>query len=157
MRKRPVPKVITFLVSLVFIFCSPISMANTSSTESIRQVINQYEGYLNAGDTHSIMKLYGKNPIFMPQHSPAQVGYSAVKKTYDAVFTMIDLDIKFTIYEIEINKNTAWARTSSAGSTRILATGEKVNEGNNELFVFNKENGEWKIHRYLFSASTPRH
>jgi hypothetical protein len=30
-----------------------------------------------------------------------------------------------------------------------------VKEGNNELFIFRKEEGKWKIHRYLFASSNP--
>jgi len=153
-------RILTLFLSIVFLVGASITMAKTPSAESnsdsIRQVINQYERSLNASDTQSIMKLYGKKPIFMPQHSAAQVGRTAVKKAYETVFATIDLEIKFTTYEIEINKNTAWARTSSAGKTIILASGAKINEGNNELFVFKKEGGEWRIHRYLFSTTTPR-
>ncbi len=29
----------------------------------------------------------------------------------------------------------------------------RIAEGNNELFVFRRENGAWKIHRYLFSTN----
>jgi hypothetical protein len=47
-------------------------------------------------------------------------------------------------------------RTSSAGRTKILAAGVEVAEGNNELFIFRRENGAWKIHRYLFSTTQPR-
>lgn len=131
-------------------------MAGTQSTQAIEQIINRYEAHLNESDAQSIMRLYGKDPVFMPQHSPAQVGRAAVKKAYDSVFANIDLNIKFTTYEIEIYGNTAWARTSSAGKTTIVSSGMKITEGNNELFVFKKEDGEWKIHRYLFSTTTPR-
>ena len=126
-----------------------------SDLQSIEQVINRYEAALNASDTQSVVELYGKKPVFMPQHSVAQVGRTAVKNAYESVFTTIDLSIKFTIYEIEIQGNKAWARTSSVGKTIILAEGVKINEGNNELFIFKKENSQWKIHRYLFSTTTP--
>jgi hypothetical protein len=31
-----------------------------------------------------------------------------------------------------------------------------VQEGNNELFAFRRENGVWRIHRYLFATTQPR-
>jgi hypothetical protein len=37
------------------------------------------------------------------------------------------------------------------GSTLIHATGETVPEENRELFVLQKENGSWKIDRYMFN------
>lgn len=31
-----------------------------------------------------------------------------------------------------------------------------MTEGNNELFVFRRESGAWRIHRYLFATNQPR-
>jgi uncharacterized protein (TIGR02246 family) len=129
--------------------------ADTNNAE-IQGVISKYESALNASNADDVLKLYGKDPTFMPQHAPAQVGRAAVKQAYDNVFNTIKLDIKFSIHEVEVIGDTAWARTSSAGKTRILADNVVVNEGNNELFIFKKENGDWKIHQYLFSTNQPR-
>ena len=123
---------------------------------TIESVLKSYEAALNANDVDSILKLYGREPVFMPQHAPAMVGRAAVRAAYEHVFNTIKLNINFTTYEIETYGDTAWARTSSAGRTRILAADVEVNEGNNELFVFRKEDGDWKIHRYLFSTNQPR-
>ena len=122
----------------------------------IQEIISRYESALNASNTVDVLKLYGKNPTFMPQHAAAQVGRDAVKHAYDNVFNNIKLDVKFTTHEVEVFGDTAWARTSTAGKTRILANDVVVNEGNNELFIFKKENGDWKIHQYLFSTNQPR-
>ena len=63
---------------------------------------------------------------------------------------------QFEVHEVEETGDWAWARTSSAGRARILAAGLDVTEGNNELFVFRREGGDWRIHRYLFSTNQPR-
>lgn len=123
---------------------------------TINQVITQYETALNASDTAAVMALYAQSPVFMPQHAPALEGREQVQAGYEMVFNTIQLNVAFTIHEIEEFGDTAWARTSSAGKTKILANEAVIDEGNNELFVFKKENGEWKIHRYLFSTTTPR-
>jgi hypothetical protein len=49
----------------------------------------------------------------------------------------------------------AYVRTTSAGQTDIIAAHNTVKEANNELFIFRKEAGQWKIHRYLFATSNP--
>ena len=123
---------------------------------SIEQVIRAYETALNANDIDTILGIYGSEPVFMPQNAPAMVGRAAVRAAYEQVFANIKLDVRFTTHEIEIHGDTAWARTSSAGRTRILAAGAVVEEGNNELFVFKREGGDWKIHRYLFATNQPR-
>ena len=146
----------SILTILTFgLLASPIAQADTNNAE-IQGIISKYESALNASNTDGVLKLYGKNPIFMPQHAPEQVGRAAVKQAYDNVFDTIKLDVKFTTHEVELLGDTAWVRTSSAGKTKILANNVIVDEGNNELFIFKKENGTWKIHRYLFSTNQPR-
>jgi ketosteroid isomerase-like protein len=123
---------------------------------SIQSALRSYEAALNSNAIDTILDLYGSEPVFMPQHAPALVGRDAVRAGYEQVFATIKLDVRFEIHEIEEAGDYAWVRTSSAGRTRILAAGVEVAEGNNELFIFRRENGAWKIHRYLFSTTQPR-
>jgi len=122
----------------------------------IEALIKQYQQALNANDIDTILDLYGREPVFMPQHAPAMIGREAVHAAYKNVFDTLKLDVSFSIHEVEELGDVAWARTSSAGRTRILAADVEVSEGNNEIFVFRKEGGEWKIHRYLFATTQPR-
>ena len=123
---------------------------------ALREVLQRYETALNAKDLETIVSLYGSEPVFMPQHSSPLAGREAVRAGYQHVFETIQLSIRFEIHDVQQTGDWAWARTSSTGRTRILATGAEVTEGNNELFVFRRENGAWKIHRYLFSTNLPR-
>jgi ketosteroid isomerase-like protein len=122
---------------------------------SIQDVLKRYETALNGNDTAAILGLYGSEPIFMAQNATAFVGRDAVLAGYKRVFETIKLNVRFEIHEVQEAGDWAWARTSSAGRTRILASGVETTEGNNELFVFRREKGEWKIHRYLFATSRP--
>lgn len=126
------------------------------AVSAVRDAIREYETALNANDVEAILGLYGRDPVFMPQHAPALVGRDAVRAGYEQVFQTIQLDIRFEIHEVERAGEWTWARTSSAGRTRVLAAGAEIDEGNNELFVFRREDGAWKIHRYLFSTDRPR-
>lgn len=130
--------------------------ARESALMSIEIMLKTYETALNANDIETILGLYGAEPVFMPQHAPALVGRDAVRAGYQQVFDTIKLAIRFDIHDVQEAGDWAWARTSSAGRTRILANSADIDEGNNELFVFRRENGDWKIHRYLFSTNRPR-
>jgi uncharacterized protein (TIGR02246 family) len=121
----------------------------------IVDVIKSYEKSLNASDTDAALALYGKDPVFMPQYSPALNGRDAVKAGYDHVFNTIRLNVRFTIHEIVELGDLAYVRTTSAGKTEILQNKTTVKEANNELFIFRREEGKWKIHRYLFASSNP--
>lgn len=147
-------KSILTIFTLVFL-SSGFAQANTDK-QKIQTLIARYESALNASNANGILQLYGKAPVFMPQHAPAQVGRAAIRQAYENVFNAIKLDIKFTTHEVDVLGDTAWARTSSAGKTTVLANKVVVNEGNNELFIFKKEDGHWTINQYLFSTNQPR-
>ncbi len=142
-------------ILIYWMLASSLAQANTNTPE-IQTLIKQYESALNTNNVNRILELYGKNPTFMPQHVPAQVGRVAVKQAYENVFKAIKLDIKFTTHEVQVLGDTAWARTSSAGKKKILANKVVSDIGNNELFIFKKENSDWKIYQYLFSTNKPR-
>ena len=123
--------------------------------QEIVDVIKAYEKSLNASDTNATLALYGNDPVFMPQFSPALSGRDAVRAGYDHVFGAIKLNVRFTIHEIVELGDLAYVRTTSEGRTEILQNKKTVKEGNNELFIFRREQGKWKIHRYLFASSNP--
>lgn len=125
------------------------------NADHIETILKTYETALNGNDIETILGLYGDSPVFMPQHAPALVGRDAVRAGYAHVFNTIKLTVRFEIREIQEIGEWAWARTSSAGRTRTLSNGAEIAEGNNELFVFRRETGTWKIHRYLFSTNQP--
>lgn len=133
-----------------------VAQSDEQAVSAIRDAIHRYETALNGNAIEEILGLYGSEPVFMPQHAPALIGRDAVRAGYKQVFETLKLNIRFEIYEVQQAGEWAWARTSSAGQTRILAAGTEVTEGNNELFVFRREQGVWKIHRYLFSTNRPR-
>ena len=92
----------------------------------------------------------------MPSEAPTSVGLAAVEGAYNYVFSQIKLNIVFQIDEIEVAENLAFARTISRGTTDVLAAGITVPEENRELFVLKKEQGEWKIARYIFNKMSPQ-
>ena len=48
-----------------------------------------------------------------------------------------------------------WVRARTIGTVKVYATGGGGPEANQELFVFQKIDGEWKIARYCFSTTNP--
>jgi uncharacterized protein (TIGR02246 family) len=124
--------------------------------KAIAALLAKYQDALNQSSTDAVMKLYAPDGVFMPQNSRSSVGAQAVRKAYDAVFNAIKLNVKFDIAEVrQLAADWAFARTNSAGRVKVQATGESAAEGNQELFVFQKIDGDWKIARYCFSTINP--
>lgn len=67
------------------------------------------------------------------------------------VFKAIQLNVKFDIEEITVADDIAFVRTQSHGTQLIHATGQKTEELNREFFLLKRENGAWKIARYMFN------
>jgi uncharacterized protein (TIGR02246 family) len=122
--------------------------------KAVADVLAQYQDALNQSDTDAVMKLYATDGVFMPQHFPSSVGTDAVRKAYLAVFATITLKVEFTVAEV-VHVAPAWAfaRTNSAGIVKVNATGARSPEANQELFIFQKIDGDWKIARYCFSTT----
>jgi uncharacterized protein (TIGR02246 family) len=136
----------------------PIS-SETKPTESVNQEITNllkaYEKALNSHDPKAVMALYGSDPIFIPQNAEAFIGREAVQARYQHGSQTIKVNVVFTIHEIVEMGELAYGRTTSAGQQEVLATHKISREANNELFIFRREQGQWKIHRYMFAASNP--
>ncbi len=131
--------------------------AADSDQENIHAVLKAYEQVLNDSDVAGVLRLYTEDGVFMAQHNPSAVGIHQVEAAYTGAFQAIDLNVEFDIIEVEvIADDWAFARTNSSGPTTINATGDKIPEGNQELFVLQKIDGDWKIARYAFSTTNPR-
>ena len=123
-------------------------------TQAITALLKRYEEALNQSDTEAVMRLYTVDGIFMPQHFPSSVGAAAVRQAYDGVFAAIRLTVTFHIAEVHpVSPEWAFARTNSAGTVLVHASGQSSAEANQELFVMQKFDGEWKIARYCFSTT----
>ncbi len=139
----------------ILLMAAIISMSacqtKSSENQEIKNLLVTYRDALNASDVSKVLTLYTEDGIFMPSGAPTAIGKEQLKGTYEFVFSNIQLSIEFYIDEITVDGDYAFARTTSKGTTLIHATGETVPEENRELFVLQKENGSWKIDRYMFN------
>jgi len=128
-----------------------------ANEKAVADVLAKYQDALNNSDTNAVMRLYADDGVFMPPYSQSAIGAAAVRQAYDAVFKAIKLSVKFSVAEVvEMDPSWVFARTNSAGTTTINATGAKSAEANQELFIFGKGgDGSWKIARYSFSSTNP--
>lgn len=137
--------------------CGPLQAAPAGSSDraAIELVIRHYERALTNAQVDAVMQLYSRDPVFMPEFAPAAVGRKAVEEAYVWLFDTLKLNGLFHIHEVDVTGDLAWARTTSTGRFTVRATGVEAEVGNNEFFVFRREQGSWKIHRYMFNANKP--
>ena len=121
--------------------------------QQIEQLLTEYKNSLNTSDVVLSQSLYAKDGVFMPTGAPSAIGSENILKSYEFIFSQIQLNIEFYIDEIVVDGDFAFATTSSKGTTLIHANGQTVPEENRELFVFEKIDGAWKIARYMFNKT----
>jgi uncharacterized protein (TIGR02246 family) len=159
--------ILTVFTLAAMVACTQKRTENTTQTENteimhkeekqkIEALLSEYKKSLNTSDAKLAQSLYAKDGVFMPTEAPSGIGSEGILKSYEYVFSQIQLNIEFFIEEIEIEGNMAFAVTSSKGTVKILANGIEAPEANRELFVFEKVDGEWKIARYMFNKTEPK-
>jgi len=124
--------------------------------QKIEALLNAYKKALNTSDAALAQSLYTKDGVFMPTEAPSGIGSEGILKSYEYVFSQIQLNIEFFIEEIQVEGDMAFAVTSSKGTVKIHANGVEAPEANRELFVFEKVDGDWKIARYMFNKTAPK-
>ena len=146
----------SLLPAFAFLAAIPSAVAGAQNTaeRQLHTLLASYETSLNAGDAGRIEQLYTGDGVFMPAGFPTASGRSAVRGTYDAIFKHIRIAIHFTVDELKVKGDFAYARTHSAGTSTVVATGASGPEANRELFIFARTAGGWKIARYAFNKSS---
>lgn len=124
-----------------------------TSTDQIQSVLNAYESSLNTSDAKAAAALYTEDGTFYPHNLPTATG-SGIEDAYRSIFEAIRLEIAFTVHEIVVDGDLAFATTGSSGRVTVLAEDLTVPEENRELFVFARVDGQWRIHRYMFNKSS---
>jgi uncharacterized protein (TIGR02246 family) len=122
-----------------------------SAEDEIRELLKTYETWLNAGDAVKSAACYTSDGMFIPQGLPTVAG-TALEGAYAQLFQAVRLKVTFTIEEVVVASDEgAYALTHSHGTQTVLATGKDEVESNREVFIFRRENGAWKIARYMFN------
>lgn len=145
----------TFILTIVTLLTllGTKAQAQTNAKTEIEQLIFSYRDALNASDANKVVSLYTADGVLLANAAPTAEGAAAVKGTYQYVFDNFKYNLEFTIIEIVVNGNYAFARSTSKGSFVIKSNGQTVPDENRELFVFEKVKGQWKIARYMYNKT----
>lgn len=124
-----------------------------TSEHEITELLRTYERSLNDSDPALAASCYTADGVFMPTTQPTATA-DGMHEAYEQIFGVIHLDVTFTIDELVIaTDDIAYALTRSDGTETVLAAGTQSAESNREVFIFGKEDGVWKIARYMFNKS----
>jgi uncharacterized protein (TIGR02246 family) len=122
-----------------------------SHEDEIRALLSTYQQSLNDSDAALAAACYTADGVFMPTTLPTVSG-GDMREGYATLFRNIRLSVTFTIDELVVaSDSVAYALTRSNGTQVVIASDSKTAESNREVFIFGREQGSWKIRRYLFN------
>ncbi len=122
--------------------------AQTKDQQAVETVVKTYFSALNASDANKIVSLFTADGEVLPPQAPTAKGSDQILGTYKYVFGVLKLDLKVSIEKVSVFKNIAIVTSTSAGT----ANGTEVVGGYRETFILRKDNGTWKIARYMYNT-----
>ena len=144
---------IRFVLSFAALLCALAGNAQAQPTAEFQKILDTYSKALDANDVETLVGLYSPNGVFMREDMPAVVGREALRASYKNVFATLKVGLSFKVQEAEQSGDLGWARSISTGKVKVLASGAETSESYNQLIVFRKEAGAWKIRSYLYASN----
>lgn len=126
--------------------------ARAQAVPDFQKILETYSAALDGNDVETLVGLYSPNGVFMRDGMKAVVGQDALRTAYKAIFATLKVRLKFSLQEAGQSGDLGWARALSAGTVKVLSTGAETQDSFNQLVVFTREGGAWKIRSYLFAS-----
>ena len=120
--------------------------------QEIQNLLTTYQRGLNEGDVDLVRSVYADDAVFIGQPFPTATSQEEIVTLYADVFSKLDFNVKFDIQDIELSGDLGFLRTRSHGTIAPKGQEPEGGEGNREVFVLKKIDGEWKFYRYIFTA-----
>jgi uncharacterized protein (TIGR02246 family) len=124
--------------------------------EEIKQLVQTYQRGLNDADLDLVRCVYADDAVVIGQPFPTATGIQEIVALYADFLSKLDFNVQFELLEMELSNDLGFIRTRSHGT--IVPKGQKPtgSEGNREIFVLKKIQGDWKFYRYIFNAEVAR-
>jgi len=126
-------------------------MSIQEEKKAIVSLLTKYDHALNSADSVSIPYFYTKDGLFMPQGMKAFSRADLEKQNNESFFNKVSFQIDFTIKDIVVDGHYAFAQAMAKTNTQDLATGKESAKTSRDLFIFRKDQEEWKIYLYMFN------
>ena len=124
--------------------------------EEIKQLLQTYQRGLNDADLDLVRSVYADEAVVIGQPFPTATGIQEIIALYADFLSKLDFNVQFEVLEMELSDDLGFIRTRSHGT--IVPKGQKStgSEGNREIFIVKRIQGDWKFYRYIFNAEVAR-
>ncbi len=121
---------------------------------AVYDVTTRYQKALNSGDVNTILSLFSDESYSQWNDKPTADTTEKRRAQYSELFANEKFETDFAYDSIHVNGNMAYVRTHhhrGATVTRIK-DGATVIDLNREVFILEKQHGQWRIVVYTFNT-----
>lgn len=129
--------------------------AVAAQQKAVYDVVNRYQDALNSGDVETILSLYGDKSYSQWNDKVTADTTEKRRQQYAELFKNEKFVTEFGYDSVYVNGDMAYIRTHHhlGAAVTVLKDGSKVLDKNREIFVLEKQEGQWKIVVYTFNTN----
>jgi ketosteroid isomerase-like protein len=116
----------------------------------VKEKISNFESALNLGNIEDVLSFYSDEAIFMPDGNKT-LKKSQIGKSGSEFLIESDFKIRFDDVKIAVDETYAFVEAIAKTSQNDKESSSKSERTSRDFFLFRKEEGDWKIFRYIFN------
>ena len=139
------------IAALLFVVTMSVSAQKKGDAAAVEGLIETYQNSLNEGSLEGVLSVFSGSAVVLPPNAPPATDRAAIENRYSGIVSS-NIDIHMSLKEVVYGKNIAYGWLMSTGS--IDGDDGRSTIDSKSLVVFIREDGTWKIDKYMFSGNS---
>ena len=124
---------------------------------AIKELYNQATLACSTGDVELYLSIFTEDAVVMPPGYLAAMGKEELRPMIEGLFGLFDLELPYTVEEVEVIGNRAFVRSSWLYSVTPKETGETTTSPGKQLDSLKRQSdGSWKIYIQCYNYNEPQ-
>ena len=124
---------------------------------AIKELYNQATLACSTGDAELYLSIFTEDAVVMPPGYPPAMGKEELRPMIEGLFGLFDLELPYTVEEVEVIGDWAFARSSWQYSMTPKEGGETTTSPGKQLDTLKKQpDGSWKIYIQCYNYNEPQ-
>jgi len=123
----------------------------------IKELYNQATLACSTGDTELYLSIFTEDAVVMPPGYPAAMGKEELRPMIEGLFGLFNLELPYTVEEVEVIGNRAIVRSSWLYSMTPKDGGDTTTSPGKQLDSLKRQSdGSWKIYIQCYNYNEPQ-
>jgi uncharacterized protein (TIGR02246 family) len=124
---------------------------------AIKELYNQATLACSTGDVELYLSIFTEDAVVMPPGYPAAMGKEELRPMIEGLFGLFDLELPYTVEEVEVIGDRAFARSNWQYSMTPKEGGETTTSPGKQLDNLKRQSdGSWKIYIQCYNYNEPQ-